>query len=151
MHVTRRLMPVVALLGLMLAAFGCGDGSGADATPRASNDPRADWPKTFRLGLFGGDDAEQTILNAEPMKKLLQEKLGIPVEIFTGTSYGAVIEAMRSKHVDAMTVGPFAYVLAVQEANAEALAVSISTNAKTPVYDTTLLPYYISVVFTKKG
>ena len=46
----------------------------------------------------------------------------MPVEIFTGTSYGAVIEAMRADRVDGMTVGPFAYVLAVQEAEAEAIA-----------------------------
>ena len=118
---------------------------------RGSDRPEGRLAQDLPLGLFGGDDAEETIRNAEPMKKLLEEKLGITVEVFTGTSYGAVIEAMRAKRVDAMTVGPFAYVLAVQEAGAEALAISISTTAKEPVYDPTLLPYYISVVFTKKG
>jgi phosphonate transport system substrate-binding protein len=112
---------------------------------------REGWPDTFRLGLFGGDDAEETVLNAEPVKKLLETALGIPVEIFTGTSYSAVIEAMRADRVDAMTVGPFAYILAVQEAQAEALAVSISGAEENTVYDPAILPYYISVVFTKKG
>jgi phosphonate transport system substrate-binding protein len=142
----------IGLLATVSLAFaaGCGDSSG-ESDPAAQNDPRANWPNVFRLGLFGGDDAEETIRNAEPMKKLLEERLGIPVEVFTGTSYGAVIEAMRAKRVDAMTVGPFAYVLAVQEAQAEALAVSISTTANPPVYDESFLPYYISVVFTKKG
>jgi phosphonate transport system substrate-binding protein len=125
--------------------------SNQPATPVPTTDPKAGWPKTFRLGLFGGDDAEETVLNAQPMKELLEEALGIPVEIFTGTSYSAVIEAMRADRVEAMTVGPFAYILAVQEAQAEALAVSISTTADPPVYNEEILPYYISVIFTKKG
>ena len=121
------------------------------AKPTSTPDPHAGWPKELKIGLFGGDDAEETLRNAAPMEKLLEERLGIPVTITTGTSYGAVIEAMRAKRVDAMTVGPFAYILAVQEADAEALAVGVSTTAKTPVYDPTIIPYYISVVFTKKG
>jgi phosphonate transport system substrate-binding protein len=144
----RLLLASIAFLAIVAAACGGGDDTPSD---EASNDPRAGWPTTFRVGLFGGDDAEETVRNAAPMKKLLEEKLGIPVEIFTGTSYGAVIEAMRADRVDAMTVGPFAYVLAVQEAQAEALAVSISTTANPPVYNSATLPYYISVIFTKKG
>jgi len=144
----RLLLASITFLAIFAAACGGGDDTPSD---EASNDPRAGWPTTFRLGLFGGDDAEETIQNAAPMKKLLEEKLGMPVEIFTGTSYNAVIEAMRADRVDGMTVGPFAYVLAVQEAQAEAIAVSISTTANPPVYDSSILPYYISVVFTKKG
>ncbi len=120
-------------------------------TAEPTVDPREGWPDTFKLGLFGGDDAETTVLNAQPMKDLLEEALGMPVEIFTGTSYTAVIEAMRADRVDAMMVGPFSYILAVQEARAEALAVGVSTTADPPVYDDSILPYYISVIFTKKG
>jgi phosphonate transport system substrate-binding protein len=146
-------------------ALACGsdssDDSGAEATLQASGasgaaaqattDPRAGWPKTFRVGFFGGDDAEQVLRDNEPMKQYFEQRLGIPVEMFTGTSYGAVIEAMRADRVDAMLVGPFSYVLAVQEAKAEALAVEVSSSAKPPVYDPSIAPYYISVVFTKKG
>ncbi|HLF76219.1 MAG TPA: phosphate/phosphite/phosphonate ABC transporter substrate-binding protein [Dehalococcoidia bacterium] len=149
----KKLLSMVALSIVAFAlvlGIACGDDAGDDP-PAAANDPKADWPKTLRVGLFGGDDAEETLRNADPMKKLLQEKLGIQIEVFTGTSYGAVIEAMRAKRVDAMLVGPFAYILAVQEAQAEALAVSISTTAKEAVYDSSILPYYMSVVFTKKG
>src|SRR5215211_4925660 len=149
------------LLALFAAvALACGsdsnDANGSQATPQApgaggaaaqaTTDPRAGWPKTFRLGLFGDDDAEETLRNNEPMKQYMEEKLGIPVEVFTGTSYGAVIEAMRANRVDGMQVGPFSYVLAVQEANAEALAVSVSSTAKEPKYDPAIKPFYISVV-----
>jgi phosphonate transport system substrate-binding protein len=145
---TKFLALVFAVFMVFAGATACGD---SDEEASEANDPRAGWPNVFRVGLFGGDDAEETLRNAEPMKKLLQESLGMPVEIYTGTSYSAVIEAMRANRVDAMTVGPFAYILAVQEAKAEALAVSISSTAQNAVYDSTILPYYESVVFTKKG
>lgn len=149
---------LLLLAALMLMAAACGNSDSnndsASAQPQAAGatvDPRAGWPKVFRLGLFGGDDAEEVLANNEPFKQYLEQRLGIPVEVFTGTSYGAVIEAMRADRVDAMRVGPFSYVLAVQEAKAEALAVSISTTAKEPKYDPAIKPFYISVVFTKKG
>lgn len=160
--------PLGLMLILLLAAvaLACGsdsdDESGSQATPQApgasgaaqaqaSADPRAGWPKKFRLGLFGGDDAEEVLANNEPLKKYLEERLGMPIELFTGTSYGAVIEAMRADRVDAMRVGPFSYTLAVQEAKAEAIAVGVSSTAKPPQYDPSIPPFYISVVFTKKG
>jgi phosphonate transport system substrate-binding protein len=160
---TRWFKPLgaVALVALLLAVAACG---GSDSKSESTNataaapgkdvaaaDPRAGWPKKFRVGYFGGDDAEQVLQKNEPMKQYLESKLGMPVELFTGTSYGAVIEAMRADRVDAMLVGPFSYVLAVQEAKAEALAVSVSTTAKEPKYDPNVKPYYISVIFTKKG
>ncbi len=125
--------------------------SGSQAA--AAVDPKAGWPKKFVVGYFGGDDAEAVLKKQGPFKKYLEEKLGMPVELFTGTSYGAVIEAMRADRVDAMLVGPFAYVLAVQEANAEAIGtlVSCPASAKDCKYDDKMLPYYQSVIFTKKG
>jgi phosphonate transport system substrate-binding protein len=81
----------------------------------------------------------------------MEEKLDIPVELVTGTSYTAVIEAMRADRADAMLVGPFAYVLAVQEAQAEALAVNVGLESDAPAYDPNVPTHYYSVIFTKKG
>lgn len=116
-----------------------------------ADDIPADWPETFTVGFFGGDDADEVVERNEPFKGYLEEQLGIPVEIFTGTSYTAVIEAMRADRVDAMLVGAFSYTLAVQEADAEALAVSIGTRAEPALYDPELPAHYFSVIFTKKG
>jgi phosphonate transport system substrate-binding protein len=123
------------------------------AGPEATEDPRADWPDEFILGMFGGDDAEETLETNEPLRLKLEEGLGMPVTIFTGTSYNAVIEAMRADRVDAMVVGPFSYVLAVQEADAEALAVfqGCSTSEDPCVYTEGRPTHYQSVVFTLKG
>jgi phosphonate transport system substrate-binding protein len=159
-----RPLGAVVLAALVSVAAACGGSDdtseatnataaapGREAAASAAADPRAGWPKKFRVGFFGGDDAEALLEKQDPLKQYLESRLGMPVELFTGTSYGAVIEAMRADRVDAMLVGPFAYVLAVQEANAEAIAVSVSTTAKEPKYDPELKPFYFSVVFTKKG
>jgi phosphonate transport system substrate-binding protein len=62
-----------------------------------------------------------------------------------------VIEAMRAKRIDAMTVGPFSYLLAVQEAGAEALAIGVSTRKEPAVFDPSIRPAYFSVISVKKG
>jgi phosphonate transport system substrate-binding protein len=121
----------------------------APAEDAAAN--REGWPEVFRIGLFAGDDAGATLTNNQPIADLLEAELGIPVELTTGTSYSAVIEAMRAGRVDAMEVGPFSYVLAVQEAQAEALVVAMYPPDDNRVYDPELAPSYYSVIFTKKG
>ena len=78
--------------------------------------------------------------------------MGIDVKTVTGTSYSAVIEAMRVNKADAFEVGPFAYILAVQEANAEAIAATVAApDSKNPVYVADAAPYYYSMIITKKG
>lgn len=129
-----------------------GGGAAVAATATATEDPKADWPEEIRLGFFGGDDAEEVLERVEPMRLYLEETLGRPVTIFTGTSYGAVIEAMRAERVEGMLVGPFAYVLAVQEAGAEAIAVSIScSSSEDPCQVVERSPHYFSVIMAKKG
>jgi len=112
---------------------------------------RTDWPETFRVGFFASDDAEKTLKDNEPFRLYMEEQLGVPVELFTGTSYSAVIEAMRADRVEAMLVGPFAYVLAVQEAQAEALAINVGLEADATTYDPDAPTHYYSTIFTKKG
>ena len=158
----RTILGLGGVAALMLGAA-CGsdtaepktDGSTKSGAAAVSVDPKAGWPKQFHVGLFGGDDAEEVLRNNNDMKAYLEQKLGVEVKLTTGTSYGAVIEAMRAKRVDAMVVGPFSYLLAVQEAGAEALAVRLGCGPKDkePVckVNPTAQPYYQSVVFTKKG
>lgn len=117
----------------------------------AEVDERADWPEKLIVGVFAGDDAEAALEGNEPLQAYLEEKLGIPVEAITGTSYSAVIEAMRAGRVDAMQVGPFAFVLAEQEAGAIPIATMVSEGLDNTEFDAELFPYYFSVFITKKG
>jgi phosphonate transport system substrate-binding protein len=166
---------VLPLIGMLLAACGATPAANAPAAtsapvaatevPAATTAPaaaatnapaaggdRTGWPETFRIGLFAGDDANATLSLTQPFADMLSEELGIPVELTTGTSYSAVIEAMRADRVDAMEVGPFSYVLAVQEAGAEALALATyPANEENRVYDENAPNGYYSVYITKKG
>ncbi|MCS6883204.1 MAG: phosphate/phosphite/phosphonate ABC transporter substrate-binding protein [Oscillochloridaceae bacterium] len=150
-----RLMSTLIPIWLAALLAACGAAPVARVTPTPAPTivaDRAGWPERFRIGLFGGDDPNAVLRNAEPFRALLEARLGIPVEIQTGASYSAVIEAMRAGRVDAMEIGPFAYVLAVQEAGAEALAVAVyPQNEANPVYDPAAPSFYYSVYVTRKG
>jgi phosphonate transport system substrate-binding protein len=139
-----RLIAVVALaavLGMTLVAQDDVDRTG--------------WPEVFSFGRFAGDDSAEALLNAEPIRAYLEAELGIPVTVNVGSTYTAVIAAMAAGQVDAMEVGPFAFVIAEREANAEPIAVGASESSleegETAVYDPNILPFYYSVFVTKKG
>jgi len=114
---------------------------------------RSDWPETISIGRFAGDDSAEALLNAEPLARYLEEQLGIPVFINVGSTYSAVIAALRAKQVDAFEVGPFSYVIAEREANAEVLVVGASESSLdgTVVFNPETRPYYYSVFVTTKG
>jgi phosphonate transport system substrate-binding protein len=94
------------------------------------------------------------MLNAEPMRAYLEAELGIPVTVNVGSTYTAVIAAMAAGQVDAMEVGPFSFVIAEREANAEPIAVGANEgtlDGETATYDPDVRPFYYSVFVTKKG
>jgi phosphonate transport system substrate-binding protein len=130
----------------------------AQSTPAAApvaatpgNYDKTDWPSELNCGLFGGDDAEAALADRQPLVDYLSNWLGIPMKYTTGTSYNAVIESMASGHTDCGTVGSFSYILAVQEAGAEAIAISVSSSADNPVYDPSIPASYYSVISVKKS
>lgn len=105
------------------------------------------WPETFIIGVYPGDNIEKAIQAQEPLRAYLEKTLGVRTVIITGTSYNAVIEAMRAGRADAFEVGPFSYVLAADVANAEAVAVG---NYSATV-NLDRIPGYYSVMFAKKS
>jgi len=121
----------------------------AAATMEATAEPvdHTGWPETFIIGVYPGDNVEKALAAQEPLRAYLEAKLGVRTVVITGTSYNAVIEAMRAGRADAFEVGPFSYVLAHDVADAEPLAVG---NYSTTV-DLKTIPGYYSVMFTKKG
>ncbi|MGH2548274.1 MAG: phosphate/phosphite/phosphonate ABC transporter substrate-binding protein, partial [Thermomicrobiales bacterium] len=148
----------LALTALTIAAFTLtpvlGTSAIAQSTPTAAETPtydRTNWPDELNCGLFGGDDAEAALRDNGPLADYLAEYLGIPVKYQTGTSYNAVIESMRSNHTNCGTVGSFSYILAVEEAGAEALAISVTADEANPVFDPAARPSYFSVISVKKG
>ena len=135
----------IVLLAVVAALF-----VGGSNRPVAAQDDRAGWPTNFIIGIFAGEDPGKALTGAEPLRAYLEEALQTRTVMYTGGSYTAVITAMKAGRVDAFEVGPFAYLLAAQEANAEALAVQAAGSTKAGATVKEISPYYYSVIITKK-
>ena len=86
------------------------------------------------LGLIPAENNEEMVRRFEPMRAYLEQKLGERVKMFTATDYTGVIEAMRKKRVDIAFFGPMSYILAEQEAGAQAFAVGIRAGSASATY-----------------
>ncbi|MHB0986160.1 MAG: phosphonate ABC transporter substrate-binding protein [Sulfuricella sp.] len=86
--------------------------------------------KDIIMGLIPAENNEEMVAKFEPMRALLEKKLGRKVKVFTATDYTGVIEGMKKKRVDIAWFGPLSYYLAEQEAGAEAFAVGVRDNGK---------------------
>ena len=96
----------------------------------------AETPEVLRMGLIPADDAEEQMRNYQPMADYLEETLEMKVEMIVTHDYTAAIEAMRAKHLDVAWFGPFSYVLANKEANAEAIVVGLRRDTGESSYRT---------------
>ena len=86
------------------------------------------------VGLLPAENNEEMVKRFEPMRAYLERKLGTRVKVFPATDYAGVIEAMRKKRLDIAWYGPLSYLLAEQEAGAEAFAVGIRAGTQSPTY-----------------
>jgi phosphonate transport system substrate-binding protein len=107
----------LAATTLILLLSACGQ----QTTARARSGP-AGWPPVLRYNVATGlDNPEVHTKRIELLRNYLSGRLGISVEITEATGYGGTIEAMRSRKIDAASLGPFAYLLASEKAGAEAI------------------------------
>lgn len=91
------------------------------------------------VSLVPAENNEDMIRRFEPMRAYLERKLGERVKMFAATDYTGVIEAMRKKRVDIAWYGPMSYLLAEQEAGAEAFAVGIRAGSTSHTYKTLIV------------
>ena len=90
--------------------------------------------KPLVLGLIPAENNEEMIQTFEPMRKYLEQKIGRHIKVFTATNYAGVIEGMKKGRVDIAWFGPLSYVLAEQEAGAEAFAVGVRKSTGKSTY-----------------
>jgi phosphonate transport system substrate-binding protein len=90
------------------------------------------------FGVVPGEDTAQLLPIYQRIGKLIADRLGCPVVAQTGTSYTAVIEAMRAHRVDMATFGAFSYVLAHQVADAQAVATFAAADGSPGSYFATI-------------
>ena len=80
-------------------------------SPVLAQEWKAEFPE-LTIGISSGENETDAIARTQPYADYLSRELGVPVNIVRGTDYAAVIEAMRSGHVQFASVGPAAYALA---------------------------------------
>ena len=135
------LLTVGAATLALLVLSGCGSSGEAPAPKTSSGTLVAAAPlKELRIALVPSDDADQMLSQFDKLRAFLEKDLGIPVSVAKVTSYAACIEAMKKSHIDVAWFGPTSYILAEQEANAEAFMVSADTKGVTSYYSEFLVP-----------
>lgn len=92
--------------------------------------------KVLRWGLIPADDAAEMLRQYQPVVDYLEGELGIEIEIEVTVDYTAAIEAMRYKHIDMAWFGPFSYIIAAEEAGAEAIVNGVRQDTGKSTYKT---------------
>lgn len=98
----------------LLALAGCA-GTPADASgdaDTAAGTASADWPEKLTFAQIPSESATGIAEDNAAILALLEQELGIEVELQEATSYAAVIEALRAGQVQIAGMGPFSYVVA---------------------------------------
>jgi phosphonate transport system substrate-binding protein len=82
----------------------------------------AERPGKLLIGLLPGESAPTVMRLNEPLRKYLEEKLKLPVEIVVGANYAATSEALRFGRLDVAFLGPVTYILQSQRSAIEPFA-----------------------------
>jgi len=83
------------------------------------------------VGFVPSQEAENLQAKSKPLADLLTNKLGVPVEVFVGTDYNGVIEAMGAKKVDIGFLNPVGYVVAKDKGYADVILLAERNGGKT--------------------
>ncbi|MGB9858754.1 MAG: phosphonate ABC transporter substrate-binding protein [Moorellaceae bacterium] len=131
----------LAILGILfLLTAGCGneDKAGSTGKPQGST---ASQMTELKVSFVPVESAEEIVKRYQGIVDYLSKELNMKVTTYVANDYAAVIEAMRARHVDVAWFGPFSYILASNEAGAEAFVNPIGENG---------LDVYYSLFITHK-
>jgi phosphonate transport system substrate-binding protein len=96
----------------------------------------------LRLGLLGGENTQSRLARYDGFQKLLQDALGIPVNLFPAADYAGVMQAIAAGQVDATEFSPSAFAGAWLDCKCvEPIVVPLEKDGTV---------YYIAVMVTRK-
>jgi phosphonate transport system substrate-binding protein len=107
-----------AAIVTIAAAAGCSSsastsGAGTTAAGGTGNTVNSTWPTQITFGSVGESNATALLQSMEPVVKLLKAKMDVTLNVVTGTSYSAMIEAQQAGKAQLVEYGPFSYWIAV--------------------------------------
>ena len=92
---------------------GSAGSAGSTAAKGTGNTVNPTWPTSITFGSVGQANATTLLQSMQPVVKLLQDKLDVKLNVITGTSYSALIEAQQAGKAQLVEYGPFSYYIAV--------------------------------------
>ena len=95
-------------------------------------------PASLTIGFIPGENPATLRENGLELAKLLQAKIGLPVNVYVSKDYSGLIVAMKEKKVDFAFFSAMTYVFAEKMAGAKVLLKKVWTS-----------PYYHSVLLTR--
>jgi phosphonate transport system substrate-binding protein len=133
---------MVMLLATLLVGCGTkteGAGTTADSTVAETSVP-AGWPEKLVMGFLPNEESTPENRTSNKIhQQALSDYLGIPVEVIIAEDYNAVIETMRNDKTHLAHFGPFAYIIAHDRSNAEAIVVSAKEGKKERAFYSSLI------------
>jgi phosphonate transport system substrate-binding protein len=109
-------MAGVALIAAVTAtACSSTSSTGSSAAAAGGNKMHPGWPATLTVGEVGEENSVALEASLAPLAKLFKAKLGITLNVTTGTSYAAMIEAQQAGKAQLIEYGPFSYWLALNK------------------------------------
>jgi phosphonate transport system substrate-binding protein len=134
---------------LMLFLAACGN-SEVDSSESANTDTgttevstpekKKDWPEKIKMGVVPAEDQATVSDRVQNFADSLADHLGIEVDVFLGTDYNAVIEAMRTENIDIAFFGPFAYILANERSGAEVFSIGAKSKEQMTYTSAIIVP-----------
>lgn len=101
---------------------------------------RSDWPDKLVLAAVPAEQDAQLQESYSVTVQILEDELGIEVELFQAADYAGVIEALIADRVDLAQFGPFAYVIAIANgADAAPVGVMVGEKDEEPGYQSYLV------------
>jgi phosphonate transport system substrate-binding protein len=88
----------------------------------------------LKISFIPVESTEEIAKRYQKIVDYLSKELNMKVTPYVANDYSAVIEAMRAKHVDIAWFGPFSYILAAKEADAEAFVNPINESGQDVYY-----------------
>jgi phosphonate transport system substrate-binding protein len=88
----------------------------------------------LKISFIPVESTEEIAKRYQKIVDYLSKELNMKVTPYVANDYSAVIEAMRAKHVDVAWFGPFSYILAAKEADAEAFVNPINESGQDVYY-----------------
>lgn len=108
--------------------------SAACSQQTATTEEKKEQPRVLRVGLIPNQAPDKIKAKYEPFRKYLEEKLGLPVELFVATNYAGVVEAMAADKLELAYFGGLTYVQAKQKAKIHPIVTEIDSETKTTKY-----------------